>query len=275
MPERSLPEVPQGLRPKARQAPAPPGANTTCTGLPARVASRREVAQPVDAPAVRAVDLGRRFGRIWAVRRVTLTLAAGRVLVVSGPNGSGKTTLLRLLATALRPSTGRGAVFGCDLVADSDRVRGMVGLVGATFGGYDLLTARENLEFAAAMWGDPGMDVRPWLRRVGLAEAADRPVRTFSQGMRRRLALARVWLARPRLLLLDEPYAGLDSDGAALVSAMVAEVVARGGSAIVATHDRERARALADDELVLHGGEPVALAEAAPAVRTALGGGPP
>ncbi|MDQ7819391.1 MAG: heme ABC exporter ATP-binding protein CcmA [Armatimonadota bacterium] len=218
----------------------------------------------MDVPAVRAVNLGRRFGPVWAVRRITLTVPAGRVLLVSGPNGSGKTTLLRLLATALRPTAGGGTVFGCDLVRQADRVRPMVGLVGAAFGGYELLTARENLEFAAALWGRPQTDVDAWLRRVGLGAAADRLVRTFSQGMKRRLALARVWLGQPRLLLLDEPYAGLDPEGAALVAAMVAEVVARGGSAVIATHDRDRARALADAELVLQAGEPAALRSLAP-----------
>jgi heme exporter protein A len=237
-----------------------------------RVPSPSEVAESADAPAVRVVDLGRRFGRIWALRHVTLSVPPGRVLLVSGPNGSGKTTLLRLLATALRPTTGEGAVFGCDLVADADRVRRVVGLVSATFGGYDLLTARENLEFAAAMGGRPGVDVEPWLRRVGLADAADRPVRTFSQGMKRRLALARVWLARPRLLLLDEPYAGLDQQGTDLVTAMVGEVVARGGSAVIATHDRHHARTLADDELVLQDGEPLTLRTAR---AVAAGGGRP
>lgn len=211
-------------------------------------------------PAVSAAGLARRFGVQWAVRDITLTLPPRAVLLVVGPNGSGKTTLLRLLATAVRPTSGAAAIFGRDLVRDVDAVRQVVSFVGNSAGVYDLLTARENLRFAATMYGRPREPVQPWLDRVGLADMADQPVRTFSQGMKRRLALARAWLATPRVLLLDEPYSGLDAEGVRLVEAMVADTLQRNGSAVVATHDWERGMKLADMVLALASGLPVEMA---------------
>lgn len=221
--------------------------------------------------------LSRRFGGVWAVRDVTFTLPPRSVLLVVGPNGSGKTTLLRLLATALRPTSGGAAVFGLDLVRDAASVRSMAALVGSAPGVYDLLTAAENLQFAAAMYGRPGEPVMPHLERAGLAGVAHRPVRTFSQGMKRRVALARAWLATPRLLLLDEPYGGLDRDGGQIVDVMVAETTRRGGSVVVATHEWERGVRVADMVLTLAAGR---VADVVPVDRFAASGltvtgGPP
>ncbi len=212
--------------------------------------------------AVVATALTRRFGAVWAVRDVTFALPPRSVLLVVGPNGSGKTTLLRLLATALRPTSGAVAVFGHDAVHDADAVRRLSAFVGTAPGVYDPLTARENLQFAAAMCGRPREPVPSWLERVGLTGTADQPVRTFSQGMKRRLALARAWLAAPAVLLLDEPYGGLDAGGVHLVDEMVAETTRRGGSAIVATHEWERGARVADTVLALAGGRPVEVAPA-------------
>ena len=200
--------------------------------------------------------LSRRFGAVWAVRDVTFMLPSRSVLLVVGPNGSGKTTLLRLLATALRPTSGGAAVFGLDLIRDADAIRGLAAFVGASPGVYDLLTAAENLRFAAAMYGRPHESVMPWLERTGLAEVAHHPVRTFSQGMRRRLALARAWLTTSRLLLLDEPYGGLDRDGNQIVDVMVAEARRRDGSVVLATHEWERGVKIADTVLALAAGRP-------------------
>lgn len=228
--------------------------------------------------ALTVSGLSRRFGSTWAVRDVTFILPPRSALLVVGPNGSGKTTLLRLLATSLRPTSGGATVFGLDLVGDAGAVRGMAAFVGASPGVYDLLTAAENLQFAAAMCGHPNEPVIPHLERAGLAEVAHRPVRTFSQGMKRRLALARAWLATPRLLLLDEPYGGLDRDGGQIVDAMVAETKRRGGSVVLATHEWERGAAVADTVLALAAGRP---AEVVPADRftpsgpTTVTGGPP
>jgi heme exporter protein A len=216
-----------------------------------------------ETPAVIACGLARRFHVEWAVREVTFVLPPRSVLLLVGPNASGKTTLLRLLATALRPTDGCGSIFGCDLVHQADAVRRLTAFVGTSPGVYDLLTARENLRFAVAMGGRPDAPIAGWLDRVGLTAVADHPVRTLSNGMKRRLALARAWLASPRLLLLDEPYSGLDSEGLSLVAEMAAETTRRGGSVIIATHEWERGMKVADTVLALAAGRPVEVGPAA------------
>ncbi len=223
---------------------------------------------PAGGPlAVQARGLARRFDRAYALRDFTLDLPAGKTLLLVGPNGAGKTTLLRLLATGLRPSRGTACVFGHDLLKESDDVRRLSVYVGVAHGMYAGLTARENLAFAASMSGraDHGAAV---LDRVGLAPVADRLVRTFSHGMTRRLALARAWLLDPRLLLLDDPFSGLDAEGTHLVDVLVAEVKAAGGSVILATHEWERGRSLADEVIGLTAGRQVE----APRARAAAGG---
>ena len=223
-------------------------------------------AASADIPAIAAIALTRRFGRAWAVRDLTFAVPPRSVLLVVGPNGSGKTTLLRLLATALRPTSGKATVFGHDVVAHAEMVRAQVAFVSATPGVYDSLTARENLQFAAAMCGRRFEPMTLWLERVGLAGLGEHPVRTFSQGMKRRLALARAWLAVPSVLILDEPYNGLDAEGVRLVHTMVTETTQRGGCAVVATQEWERGRRIADGVLVLSGGR---LADHAPAAHFA------
>lgn len=210
--------------------------------------------------AVVADGLSRRFGSVWAVRGVSLSVSPGTVLLLVGPNGSGKTTLLRLLATAVRPTAGWGSVFGHDLIRQPHRIREITALVGTSPGVYGTLSGRENLEFAAAMSGAP-VPGRSLLARVGLEQVAGRPVRTYSQGMKRRLGLARAWMRTPSLLLLDEPFNGLDADGLHVLEALILETTNRGGSVIMATHEWERGLTLADTIVALAGG---AMAASAP-----------
>ncbi|MGQ0815753.1 MAG: heme ABC exporter ATP-binding protein CcmA [Gemmatimonadota bacterium] len=192
--------------------------------------------------AIQLENVARRFGRRWVLRGVDLEVRAGESVALMGRNGSGKTTLLRLIATSLRPTRGRGAVFGNDLVEAADNVREQVGVLGHHAGVYDDLTAAENLRFSMRMYG---LDVsaaalKRALDEVGLAAERKERVRGFSAGMRRRLALARLMLRPPRLLLLDEPYAAFDEHGVEQVNAYVRKIVADGGAALIATHDFAR-----------------------------------
>ncbi len=208
-------------------------------------------ARPEAAAAPAALELDgivRRFGRRWVLRGVSLRVEPGAVLALTGRNGSGKTTLLRLVTTALRPTRGTGRVFGMDLVRDAAGVRDAVGLLGHHAGLYEDLTAGENLAFALRMYGrraEAG-PIGAALEQVGLAGERDERVRGFSAGMRRRLALARLLLRPPRLLLLDEPYASFDVDGIQLVNLFAARVAAEGGAVVIATHELARARGLID-----------------------------
>ena len=161
----------------------------------------------------RAIDvsgLGKRFGIRWVLRGVSLEVRRGEAVGLMGPNGSGKSTVLRIVGTLLKPNAGSGSVNKLDIVRDASAVRGQVGYLGHSPGLYDDLTARENLRFAADMLGLPYTTVEVSLERVGLTQVANDRVRGFSAGMQRRLALARLILRNPRVLLLDEPYSNLD-----------------------------------------------------------------
>ena len=175
-------------------------------------------------------------------------MAQGETVALLGRNGSGKTTLLRIVATLLRPSRGAGLVFGHDLVRDADAVRGRIGLLSHTNAIYPDHTAAENLGFTLRMLGRPvnPRSVEAALGTVGLASSAGTRTRGFSAGMQRRLALARLRLLEPSLLLLDEPYSSLDPEGPELVTALIADARRQGGAALLVTHDITRAHAVAD-----------------------------
>jgi heme exporter protein A len=213
-------------------------------------------------PAVEVMQVARRFGERWALRGVSLRVEAGEVLALLGRNGSGKTTLLRILSTALRPTRGSGRVLGFDLVREASSIRGEIGVLGHSPGLYGDLTARENLRFALRMLGrkvDPTA-IEDALEAVSLGREGDTSVRGFSAGMQRRLALARILLHRPRLLLLDEPYASFDPGGIELVNSYLVEHRERGGTAIVATHDLARASGVLDRVFELRDGRELAIA---------------
>ncbi|MBV6520454.1 MAG: ABC transporter ATP-binding protein NatA [Gemmatimonadaceae bacterium] len=205
----------------------------------------------MSSAAVEVQGISRRFGRRWALRGISFAVMPGEVVGILGHNGSGKSTLLRVISTALRPTLGRGAVFGHDLLRSPDAVRGMVGFLAHSPGNYDDLTARENLRFAAVMSGLPVRDLDATLSRVGLASVADERTRGFSAGMQRRLALGRLLLCRPRLLLLDEPFNNFDAEGVALLHTVIEETRARGGSALVVLHDRRQAEDVLDRAIQL------------------------
>ena len=206
---------------------------------------------------MRASGLVKRFGDRRAVDRVDVDLAAGECLAVLGPNGAGKSTLLRMLATLLRPDSGTLAVCGHALPEEAGRARAEIGYLGHDPLVYLDLTARQNLELYADLYGlpDARRRVDDALDRVGLLARSFDLVRTFSRGMAQRLGLARVLLHEPRLLL-DEPYAGLDAAGAHLLDAVLADAV-RDRGVVMVTHEVERGVALAGRLLVLRAGRTV------------------
>lgn len=216
---------------------------------------------PGSPPGVRPVaveveGLARRFGRRWALRGVSLRVEPGEVVALAGHNGSGKTTLLRVVATLLRPTRGVVRVCGRDVVGDAAGVREHVGMMGHIPGLYDDLTAAENLRFAVRMLGrrvEAGR-IAEALGAVGLEAEAGERVRGFSAGMRRRLALARLRLQGPDVLLLDEPYASFDADGVDLLNGFIRETANRGGAVMVATHDLGRGSGVVERVVVLEAG---------------------
>jgi heme ABC exporter ATP-binding subunit CcmA len=204
------------------------------------------------AHALEVVGLSKLYGRTVALRVVTLRVGAGQALALLGANGSGKTTLLKIVAGAASASAGTVAVFGRDALSEHRHVRSQVGLLAGESYLYDDLTARENLRFTVTMAARVASDqqILLALQAVRLAQHADDRVRMFSSGMKQRLAVARVQLLQPRVLLLDEPYNSLDAEGADMIDDWIGRITESGGAVVIATHDAERVMAIAD--LVAH-----------------------
>jgi len=179
----------------------------------------------------------RLFDGLPAVSQIHLDLEVGENVWLCGTNGSGKSTLLRVIATALSPTFGEGAVLGHDLRRERNRIRSRVELLGHQSRLYGDLTAGENLRFAATLFGlDPRL-ASSVLERVGLADVVDVRAASFSQGMRQRMALARCLMRDPALVLLDEPYAGLDVEARVLVDDLLRDARARGRTVVLASHE--------------------------------------
>ena len=193
------------------------------------------------------------YGRVAALRAIDLRIEAGGACVLMGSNGAGKSTLLSILATLLRPSSGE-VRYGSTIVGGAI-VRSQIGLCSHSTLCYGDLSGRENLELFGRLYrvGDPRARAAELLERVALGPSADRPARTYSRGMQQRLSIVRALVHRPRLLLLDEPFAGLDRESCASVAAILAGH-ARDGLMVLATHDFDAAGGLGRHALVLRGG---------------------
>jgi heme exporter protein A len=207
-------------------------------------------------PLIRVTGLVRIFGAIRVLDGVDLEVAAGEAVALLGPNGAGKTTLLKIVSTLLRPTRGTATVAGLDCVREAEAVRGVIDVIAHGSHVYEDLTARENLKFWATLAGWPADrdTLTAALADVDLERHADARVRTFSAGMKRRVALARVGLGRPRVLLLDEPFAGLDQRARKWLEGRLEAFKAAGGALLLVTHSFGRELGLADRLAILAGG---------------------
>lgn len=194
------------------------------------------------------------LGRFPALAGVDLDVRSGEIVLLSGANGAGKTTLLRVIAGLVPLHSGEAEVFGVDLAVDRRRARRELALVGHETFCYDDLTVRENLRFVARAAGIHD-DPQPTIDRLGLQPVADLTHRKLSAGQRRRLALGGALVRNPRLLLLDEPHAGLDAEGREILHEIVAAAPTEGRTVVLASHELDLARALATREVRVDSGQ--------------------
>jgi ABC-2 type transport system ATP-binding protein len=214
------------------------------------------------AASVVVEDAHKRYGSVVALDGVSLEIPAGRVLGLLGPNGAGKTTLVRILTTLLAPDAGRARVAGYDVVREAAQLRQVIGLTGQYAAVDEQLTGRENLVMVSRLYGLSRRDARrraaEVLERMALLDAADRPTKTYSGGMRRRLDLGASLVARPRVLFLDEPTTGLDPRSRIDLWDLIDELVGGGTTLLLTTQYLEEADRLADTIAVIDHGRLIA-----------------
>jgi heme ABC exporter ATP-binding subunit CcmA len=211
-----------------------------------------------EQPIIEVEALVKTYGLLPVLRRLDVSIPRGAFVAVLGPNGSGKTTLLRLLAGLTKPTSGAIRIGGWELPHEAWAVRAQIGLVSHRPLLYDALSARENLNYFARMYNLPTRHRREridrLLEQVGLAKRDQDPVRTFSRGMQQRLSIARALLHDPHLLLLDEPYTGLDQDASAALDDLLGAAQAEGHTIVMVTHQLDRAARLAERVIILSRG---------------------
>jgi ABC-2 type transport system ATP-binding protein len=212
--------------------------------------------------AIVVEGLVKRFGATTALDGVDLTVAEGSVLGLLGPNGAGKTTVVRILSTLLLADAGRAEVVGLDVVGDADAVRASIGLTGQYAAVDEYLTGFENLEMVGRLYHLPKREARSradeLLARFDLTDAAGRPAKTYSGGMRRRLDIAASLIARPRVLFLDEPTTGLDPRSRLSMWEFIADLADGGTTILLTTQYLEEADRLADRMVVIDHGRVIA-----------------
>jgi ABC-2 type transport system ATP-binding protein len=224
---------------------------------------------------IEAEGLTKRYGSVVALDGLDLAVAAGTVLGLLGPNGAGKTTAVRVLTTLLRPDAGRATVAGLDVVEQPEEVRRRIGLSGQYAAVDETLTGYENLEMIGRLYRlgrrRAQTRARELLERFTLSDAADRPVKTYSGGMRRRLDLAGSLVAEPSVLFLDEPTTGLDPRSRVTMWEVIRELVSQGTTLLLTTQYLEEADRLADEIVVIDQGRAIARGDA-DALKAEVGG---
>ena len=215
-----------------------------------------------ESAVLRVEGVSKSFGTVKALDDVTLEVEDGAVFGLLGPNGAGKTTLVRVLTTLLRPDAGRATVAGFDVARDPNEVRAMIGLAGQYAAVDENLTGRENLQMVGRLYHLPRKEARrraaEVLESFGLIEAADRPVKGYSGGMRRRLDLGASLVGRPRVLFLDEPTTGLDPQSRNDMWKIIENLADGGTTIMLTTQYMEEAERLADSLTVIDGGRVIA-----------------
>jgi ABC-type multidrug transport system ATPase subunit len=225
----------------------------------------------IDFDEVAVEEVSRHFGRRRALSRVSFGAGSGQITGLLGPNGAGKSTLISVLATLLEPSAG-AVRYGSHLPAQAGAaLRARIGLLGHDLYLYAELTARENLAFFADLYGIPNSEAAAdrALEQAGLLDRGGDPVSSFSRGMRQRVALERALVHDPRLLLLDEPFTGLDDASLAALVARLRDLRRSGAIVIVATHDLDVAEGLFDQVLFIRSGQLVERMQGSAALREA------
>jgi heme exporter protein A len=221
-----------------------------------------------DFDSVQLLDVSRHYGRRRAVSHVSLALARGDIVGLLGPNGAGKSTLVGMLATLVSPSAGEVRFGDRRERALGGELRRRIGLLAHELFLYPELSARQNLTFFAQMYGlDPRVVVDQALERAGLSGRAEDAVSEFSRGMRQRLALERALLHGPRLVLLDEPFTGLDDSAVSLVAERLRQLASGGAIVVLATHDLDLADGLVSRVALVRDGRLAADEPAAPGLR--------
>ncbi|MDQ7029139.1 MAG: heme ABC exporter ATP-binding protein CcmA [Ardenticatenia bacterium] len=207
-------------------------------------------------PLIEVEDLHKNYGLRRALRGIHMRVAQGEWVTLFGPNGAGKTTLIHIIATLVRPSRGTVRLQGHPLTGDWTEARRHIGLVSHRSFLYPDLTAAENLRLYAHLYdvSSPEARIRALAERVGLAKRLHDPVRTFSRGMVQRLTIARALIHDPQILLLDEPYTGLDAGAVAWLTRLLGQMAREGHTILMATHNVEQGLALCDRAIILHRG---------------------
>jgi len=213
----------------------------------------------IERPIIEAQSIVKAYGLLPVLRGLDLQVVRGQFVALLGPNGSGKSTFLRLLAGLSRAEAGSLFVGGWQLPQEASAVRAQIGLVAHKPLLYENLTARENLAFFGRLYHLPteslDSQIMQSLKHVGLERRADDLARTFSRGMQQRLSLARALLHDPHILLLDEPYTGLDQAACAILDSLLKEAHAAGHTIVMTTHELDRAASLADRIIILSRGK--------------------
>jgi ABC-2 type transport system ATP-binding protein len=231
--------------------------------------------QPSGESAIVAEGLVKHFGEVRAVDGIDLTVPYGKVYGLLGPNGAGKTTTVRILSTLLKATAGHATVAGIDVAKHPDAVRRSIGLTGQYAAVDEYLTGRENLDMVGRLYHLPKEHVRrraeELLERFDLTEAADRPARTYSGGMRRRLDLSASLVGDPKILFLDEPTTGLDPRSRLQMWDVISDLVADGTTVLLTTQYLEEADLLAEQIVVIDRGKVIAEGTSDD-LKTAVGG---